>query len=93
MEIYNTKNKIGKKGYGSITTIKKDTQYEHRKGTFTFDKGIVLIYDEPFLTSFSFLYKGIDYVRTISKKKKQYTDNGLIRMAAKYGREIVSNCS
>jgi hypothetical protein len=92
MKIDDTQNKIGKQGYGSITVVNRGTDNEYRKGTFTFNKGIIEIYDEPRLTSFSFLYDGIYYTRVLSDKKKPYTDNGLIRMAAKYGREILANC-
>lgn len=90
MEVYNTKGRVGK-GWGNIRKLSQNTEYKHRIGTFTFDKGIVAIYDEPAITSFTFIVNGISYTRVLSKKKKQYTDNGLIRMAAKYGREIIIN--
>ena len=91
MKIYDTQNKVGKQGYGNITVVNRGTYFEYRKGTFTFNKGIIEIYDKPTLTSFSFLYDGIIYLRVINNKKKPYTNNGLIRMAARYGREIIRN--
>jgi len=89
MEIFNRKTKAEKKGYGCISTINQNTHREYRNGSFSFEHGDVVIYDEPMLSSFSFFYKGYNYTRVISKKRNPYTDLGLVRIAGKFGREIV----
>ena len=88
MNIYDRKDKINK-GYGSIQTYRENTEYEHRRGTFTLPEGIVQIYHCYSVIIFSILIDGYEYTRTITNNKKQYTDLGLTRVAAKYGRETI----
>lgn len=79
------------KAWGNCNWISKGTKYEYREGTFTFTEGVVSFYDEPNLTTFSFIYNGRIYGRSISdKKNKQFTDKSLIIQAGKFGREIVN---
>lgn len=91
MKVTDNKDKVSKKGYGWVNVVNKNTEYEHRIGGFTMREGIIDIYDEPNITSFNFQLNGYVYSRIISDKKKQYTDKGLVRMAAKFGREICRN--
>ena len=52
-----------------------------------------MIYDEPMVTSFNFIFNGVEYYKSIYSKKKQFTDLGLVRIAGKFMREVVETRS
>ena len=93
MEIYTRVDKLSPKGFGNISVLGKGTEYERRKGTFKSAYGIVEIYDEPMVTSFNFIFNGVEYYKSIYSKKKQFTDLGLVRIAGKFMREVVETRS
>jgi hypothetical protein len=88
MKQYNTDYAIGKP-YGNISIIAKGKEYEHRRGTYTFCYGIVLIYAEEKFATFTFVYFGRSYSQSVSDLKSKLTDRQIILMAGKFGRSVV----
>jgi hypothetical protein len=89
MNEYYTDDAIGRP-YGHCIRVNKNTDSEYMQGTYTFKKGVVTIYYEPKLATFSFVYNGRLYGLTLSNIKKPLSARQLIIMAGKFGRKIVS---
>lgn len=89
MKEYRTNDAIGMP-YGNCITVNKGTDQEYKQGHYTFKKGVVVIYAEPKLATFSFVYGGRMHGLTISDIKKPLSTRQLIYRAGKFAREIVA---
>jgi hypothetical protein len=76
--------------YGNCIIVHKGTDREYKQGHYTFKQGVVVIYAEPKIATFSFVYGGRMHSLTISDIKKPLSTRQLIYRAGKFGREVVA---
>lgn len=65
----------------------------HREGSYTLNEGVVRIYAQDQMCSFTFVIGGRVYSEArYGKGVSKYTDLGLIRLAGKFARKSLEHC-